>query len=398
MRTSGLAIFGVALLAVASHARAAGWAAGWLGPAVYPAAADYPVIVREYRNQTVRQTFRVAATGARLRVVLTNELGQAPLHVGAARVALSASDGSPLPGTERILSFSHRPGIIIPAGAPAYSDPVALAIPAGAEIEVSIFYPDSARPAAHLAPISISGPGDRTGEAHLDGAVDERGPALVSRLDVEATVTPPVIVALGDSITEGPAGRPGYHMSWPEQLGALLEYKTTLLNAGIGGNRLLHDGSSEGAAALARFDRDVVAAPGVREVVLLEGINDIGFGAQNIANHVNIADLVAADLQLIARAHEHGLRILAGTLIPFEGADYYTTEGERARQALNTFIRSGVFDGVIDFDQALRDPDHPSRLRPDYARPDHLHPSDAGFTEMASTALRAGVGRSVATP
>jgi lysophospholipase L1-like esterase len=196
------------------------------------------------------------------------------------------------------------------------------------------------------------------------------------------------LVTFGDSITEGVVSTPGAFRSWPDRLAERLSANTatrdwTVVNAGIGSNRLLHDTPSTNA--LSRFDRDVLAVPGVKAVIVLLGINDIQYSHRNAAEAVHPPDEIGAFRQLIDRAHAAGLKIYGATITPFEGSPDYTAEGEADRQALNAFIRSGAFDGVVDFDAALRDPARPTHLRGDTESNGHLHPNDAGYRIMGDS-------------
>jgi lysophospholipase L1-like esterase len=225
---------------------------------------------------------------------------------------------------------------------------------------------------------------------------------MVSRIDVSAPAPARTLIAFGDSITEGAASTPGAYMSWPDQLARLLAKSSaarcwSIVNAGISGNRLLHDG--RGPNALARFDRDVLSVPGVRAIVVLEGINDIGASAQ--AEHrdqeVSADAIIGSYREIVARAHARDIRVIGGTLLPFEGAVYFTAQGEAKRQTVNAWIRnSGVFDAVIDFDAAMRDPARLAHMTAAAQSSDNLHPHDAGYAIMAQTAapvvMRDGCG------
>jgi lysophospholipase L1-like esterase len=207
---------------------------------------------------------------------------------------------------------------------------------------------------------------------------------LLARLEVAAPSRTGSIVAFGDSITDGARSTVDMNARWPDVLARRLAAQrgngtTAVVNAGISGNRVLGDGA--GVSALARFDRDVLMQTGATHVIVMEGINDIGQARSNPSP--TAADLIAGHKQLIERAHARGLKIIGATLTPFEGAAYFTAEGETKRQALNEWIRkSGAYDGVIDFDQVTRDPAMPSRLNPLYDSGDHLHPADAGYKAM----------------
>jgi lysophospholipase L1-like esterase len=239
----------------------------------------------------------------------------------------------------------------------------------------------------------VSVPGNHTGATTFPVAATtayRRGDGLASASSfflgrIEVTANTGVVVAFGDSITDGTQSGLDANRRWPDLLAARLAAAGTRLsvvNGAIGGGRVLEDGV--GPNALARFDRDVLAQPGVRFVTVLEGINDIGAGGSNASP--SVADLIAGHRQFIDRAHAHGLRIFGATLTPFEGAAYYTQAGEAKRQALNDWIRkSGAYDAVLDFDAAVRDPARPSRTRPAFDSGDHLHPSPAGYQAIANS-------------
>jgi lysophospholipase L1-like esterase len=247
----------------------------------------------------------------------------------------------------------------------------------------------------------ISGPGDFTGKAEIPNAAAKMFWYYLAGAEVWTANQAGATVAFGDSITDGVGAKQGNYGGWPDLLARRLtgegSPKMALLNEGIGGNRILHDGA--GASALARFDRDVLSQPGVVNLIVLEGINDIGWPHMKPPSLPNSAtpkelpfageavsapDIIAGLQQLIERAHEHRIRVFGATLTPFEGADYYSAEGEAVRQAVNHWIRtSGAFGAAFDFDAAVRDPDHPAQLRENYHSGDHLHPSETGYRAMA---------------
>lgn len=348
---------------------------------------------REFADQTLRQVVHISMGGDTLRVRFSNELGRQPLVIGSARIAVSARGGAIVPGTSRPLTFGGRPSFTVPAGAPALSDPVALHVPPLTDLAVSLYLPDSTR-ATTFHPLAsqttyISTPGDHTDAVAMPTAATATHWFLLTGVSVQAPENAAAIVAFGNSITDGASSTVDANARWPDALARRLRAsgdigRLAVLNEGISGNRLLHD--SAGTGALARFGRDVLRRPGVRYVIVLLGINDIGFSATpGFHNEDVTADqIIAGQRQLIARAHELGLTIYGATLTPFEGADYFTSTGEVKRQAVNRWIRtSGEYDGVIDFDRALRDPDHPTRFAPAYDSGDHLHPGDAGYEAMA---------------
>jgi lysophospholipase L1-like esterase len=245
--------------------------------------------------------------------------------------------------------------------------------------------------------------GDFTRADHVETHAISEASTLLNAVLVPARADQRLIVALGDSLTDGDGSTVEADRSWPSALARRLNARVAgpevaIVNAGIAGNRLLADGfgiAALGSSALARFDRDVLTLPGMTHVVLLQGMNDLGFpgatlGGRPLAASLETptaADLIGAYRQLIARANARGIRIIGATLTPCEGVDvpnYYTASKEATRQTVNAWIRSsGAFDGVIDFDAVLRDPGHPSRIKAGYASPDHLHPNDAGYQAMA---------------
>ncbi|TGX55716.1 SGNH/GDSL hydrolase family protein [Sphingomonas gei] len=375
-----LALFLPASLALAGAAAPDRWQAAWVAPPIGWEPKSKGAYPDPIENQTVRQTIRIAAAGERIRIRLTNELGAEPLRIGAASVAIEG--GAPVP-----LRFSGAQSILIPTGAPAYSDPLPFPVSPGTQLVLSVYYPDKVTPAAHAQKVRLS-KGDTTRNAGQ--GTEARSAGLASSVEVPGTVRGRVLVAFGDSITEGAGASDSARTSWPAQVSAALAARRdarcwTVVNAGISGNRLLHDG--RGPNALARFDRDVLSVPGVTHVVLLEGINDIGAGKTNPAQAVSADQVIAAYRQLIDRGHARGLKVLGGTLLPFVGAAYQDAAGEAKRVTVNQWIRSsGAFDGVIDFDAATRDPAKRDRLVAGFEIGDHLHPNDAGYTAMARAA------------
>jgi lysophospholipase L1-like esterase len=388
MRKRVTIALGLALLAAAAQAETR-WIGAWGAPPIgyEPKARD--ALGRALRNDTVRQIVRVSAGGSAIRIRLSNELSDAKLRIGAASVARVAKDGSIVPGSLKALAFGGSASVIIPAGAPYLSDSLAYPVAAGEPLAISLFYPEESAPPAHAQMVDV-GSGDITLTA---GAATQRAraPGLVSGVSVSGTA-PRVLVAFGDSITEG-AGASA-DMSWPSQLGQLLGAAPrsrcwSIVNAGISGNRLLHDG--RGPNALTRFDRDVLAVPGVSHVVLLEGINDIGKirDPARLDQAVSAEQIISALHQLVDRAHARGVKVIVGTLLPYEGAAYADSEGEAKRTAVNGWIRSNarLFDGLIDFDTAMQEPGNPRVMRLPEQIGDHLHPNDVGYTAMARAAV-----------
>jgi lysophospholipase L1-like esterase len=387
-----LSVLVCALALTAFHAQAAGtkWIGSWgaspampmAGPANNPARGT-----ASFNNQTVTQIVRLSAGGPRLRLRLSNEYGPKPLQVGALRVVLVDTDGVAIAGSERAVSFSGAASALVPAGAPMLSDPVALPTKPLARLRVSLYLPaDSNGCTCHMTGqdlISIA-PGDATQSPPppAKGAGDYR--AFLTEVDVESAASAgPVIATFGDSITDGYRSTDGSNHRWPDRLAErLLAAKTpfAVVNTAISGNRVLSEQLPIfGQNALSRFDRDVLSVPGVTHVTVLEGVNDLGMTKPTPA----AADLIAGYRQLIARAHAHGLKIIAATVLPYGGATYYSAAGEAERQKINAWIRTGhEFDGVIDFDAAMRDPADPTKMRAEWQSGDWLHPNDAGYRVM----------------
>ena len=366
-------------------------AAGAAGPA--PAAgrgtgpAPAPLTLN---NQTIRQIVHVSAGGSRVSVVLSNVFGTTPIDVGAAHIALRATESTVQPQTVKPLTVNGNSRFAILPGAVTVSDPVDLTVPPAADLAIDLYFPGEV--GAGPSPLTVHNAAWQTNYVMTTGnnsgvvapAVVAR-PAqwiLLSRVEVVAPRNASTIVLFGDSITDGSRSTPDTNSRWPDVLARRLiaqQKAVGISNQGIGGNRLLGDGA--GVSALARFDRDVLLQTGATHVVVLEGINDIGVARSNPSPSAQ--DLIGAHKQLIERARAQGLKIIGATLTPFEGAAYFTPEGEAKRQALNEFIRtSGLYDGVIDFDRITRDPAAPTKFNPLYDSGDHLHPSDAGYKAM----------------
>lgn len=342
-------------------------------------------------NQTLRQIVRASIGGSKVRIVLSNAFGTAPVEIGGASVALRDKDSSIQPATAKPLLFGGSPTASILAGATLVSDPVDLMVAPLADLAIDLFVPGDlgvgpSPVTTHNGALQtnyISEPGNHVGEAAMTAALRPGAWFLIGRVEVVAPANTLAVVAFGDSITDGSRSTSDMNARWPDVLARRLAARkgpgVAVLNAGIGGNRVLGDGA--GVSALARFDKDVLMQTGVTHVVVMEGINDIGIARSNPTP--SAADLIAGHKQLIARAHARGLKIFGATLTPYEGAAYFTPEGEAKRQALNEWIRtSGAYDGVIDMDKATRDPAAPTRFLPAYDSGDHLHPGDAGYKAM----------------
>jgi lysophospholipase L1-like esterase len=336
----------------------------------------------------------ISLGGSAVRIQLTNEFGTEPLVVGAANIAVSAGGGSVQTDSDHPLTFNGRPTVEIPAGAFVVSDPVTMKAEPLTDLVVSVYLPEqqvkntSCHTAGHSTNYVLRG------NAAAAPTADNSSPitswCFVKGIDVSTNSSDhaAAIVTLGDSITDGALSTPNANRRWPDVLAARLQAdKRTshigVLNQGIGGNRLLHDGY--GPSALARFDRDVISQSGVKYLIIVEGINDIG----RLANPHEQGDIITADdlifglSQLVTRAHQHGIKVFGATLTPYMHTGYSSAAGEQVRQAYNQWIRtSGVFDGVIDFDKITQDPAHPESFLPAYDSGDNLHPKDAGYKAM----------------
>lgn len=368
------------------------WVGAWTASPAPPAGLGLTVT-----NQTIRQIVHPSIGGRRLRIRLANTFGTAPLPIDAVAVA-RVRGGTVGAATNRLVTFDGAGATTIPVGAEAVSDPVDVGLRAGDDLMVSFYV------AATAGPLTFHRFASATTYATVRGnhVADESMGAFWFRstsffvldgVEVSAPRRVHAIVALGDSITDGVGSTIDADHRYPDFLAARLRgagRRVAVLDAGIGGNRVLTDTGAAGVKALDRFDRDVLGQHGVRTVILLEGINDVGFSQVPLdvcAFCVDVTpDAIAAgDAELIARAHDHGLRIVGGTLLPFAGAFDYGDRPEAKRQALNDWIRHrSAFDGVVDFDAVMGDPADPLRLRPDYDSGDHLHPNDAGYAAMAA--------------
>jgi lysophospholipase L1-like esterase len=336
---------------------------------------------------------RTSVSGRRVRVRLSNEFGKEPLVIGAAHIAIRSKGGAIVPASDRALTFSGQPSITIPPGAEVISDPADLDVLELADLAISVYVPDKADMSTQhitgLHPIYVAGPGDFTGKAEITDVSKQEAWYWLAGVDVTASKDAGAVVTFGDSITDGARSTVDGNDTWPSELARQLlaghghHAELAVLNAGISGNRILHD--VIGDNALRRFDIDVLAQPGVKYMIVLLGINDIGFSNTPLGpNQAVSADEIIAGLrQIIERAHVHGIAVFGGTLTPFEGAMYYSPDSETKREAVNNWIRTGgAFDGVVDFEAAVRDPAHPTKVLPAYDSGDHLHPSDAGYKAM----------------
>lgn len=375
------------------------WAAAPATP--FPPSEEFQTKEITLNNQTVRQIVHTSIGGDQVRVRLTNLFGEQPLQIGAAHIALRDADDAIVPDSDRVLTFSGLPSIAIPAGALVLSDPVSLDVPAQGDLAISLYFPDALTASTAHAFSSqtnyISQGGNASAATVFPTAEEMQSWIYLAGVDVQAAEPTTAIVTLGDSITDGFGSTPDTNQRWPDQLANRLVADASLppmgvLNMGIGGNRLLHNSGGVfaggfGESALTRLDRDVLAQPNVSHLIVFEGINDIGlpnFGSPD--EGVSAQEMIGALRQIVERVHERGILVYGATLTPFEGAVYFTPEGEAMRQEVNAWIRdSGAFDAVLDFDAVVQDPAQPSKLLAAYDSGDALHINDAGYAAMAES-------------
>ncbi len=400
LRSKLLAVVLLSGVTMPLTAQSTHWVGTW-GTASYPnrnvsPAATTPPVKElgpiASSDETLRQIVHLSIGGTAVRVVFSNEYGTSPLVVGAASIAVTATPGGVRPDTLRGLQFGGKSGITIPTGASVLSDPVEMKVEPLSDLAVSLYLPAQAIPNltehTNAVQTNLRAAGNEVLQQRLEGATPFFGYAFLKSVQVAAPANAAAIVAFGDSITDGAHVTRDSNNRWPDELARRLQAngKTRnlgVLNEGIGGNRVLHDGT--GANALARVGRDAFDQPGVRYLILLEAINDIGRAYQSAGPQdvVSAADLIVAYQQVIERAHEHGIKVIGATLTPYLGAGYASSAGEEVRVAVNAWIRTpGHFDGVIDFDAAVRDPANPTVFLPAAEHGDHLHPSDTGYKMM----------------
>lgn len=371
------------------------WSTTWGTSETVPA-ANSPV----FKNQTLRLIVRATARGDKVRIKLTNVFGNRPLSIGSASVGLQESGAIVVAGSNRTLTFGSRPSIIIPAGAYVLSDAVPLTVSAQQLLAVSFFIAGDSGPVS-MHPLAlqtsfVSTPGDFA--ARNDGGPFQNAilnwPYLAA-VEVSSAAVSHSIVAFGDSITDGYQSTAGANHRWPDYLSdrlTALHRNIGVVNEGIGGNRIWHDALPErlvfGPNGLSRFDRDATTVTGATHIVALLGINDIGHAKPTVhpEEQVSAEEIIVGLKQFVLRAHSHGIRIIGGTLTPYEGAAYFDAQGEEKREQVNAWIRTTKdLDGIIDFDAAIRDPAVPTRIKAPYDSGDHLHPSDAGYEAMAAS-------------
>ena len=395
-----LPLAAVALALLASPAQAE-WVASWTAAPHAPLGTEGPFAAASYDNVTLTQVIRVSEGGERLRVRFSNRYGPHALKIGAARIALIDAEGKEVPGSGRSLTFGGEGGAVIPRGAPFVSDAVALDVPDLARMKVELYLPEDTGPCTcHLTGVdelAVSPPGNFVGQA-FEPVSKAQHRAFLSVVELFSPESPGTIVAYGDSITDGVGATPGANRRWPDVLADRLQAagrEWAVANQAISGNRVLSPGMGE--SALARFDEDVLSLPGVKYLIVFEGVNDIGqrYGVRgpNQPNfpgldqpEIDVAQMIAGYRQLIARAHAKGIKVIGSPIGPYKGASYWSEQGEAARQAINDWIvNGGAFDAVVRFDTAFADPEEPAQMRAGYHIGDFLHGSDAGLRAVGES-------------
>jgi lysophospholipase L1-like esterase len=379
----------ISATAQAQNASSENWVASW-------GCAPGFAIGQELSDQTLRQFVRLSVGGERVRIRLSNETGSQPLVIAAAHLAVAGREkGSIEPLSDRILTFAGSPTITVSPGSLVLSDAVDLEVQPLTKLAISLYITrDTGLSVMHLVGQEtgyLSTSGNQVGQTTIPNptAVAER--YFLTRVEVSSLEDSGAVVALGDSITDGRGSTPDADRRWPDRLAERLNergLRLGVVNAGISGNRILHDLPEMvcGPSALSRFDRDVLSVPGAKFLIILEGVNDFTHPAGNNLPEqaVTPEQIIGGLKQLIARAHSNHLKVFGATLLPGEGEPEYTAQTETARTTVNQWIRtSHIFDGVIDFESVVQDPQHPTRLRPDYDSGDHVHPNDTGYRAMA---------------
>lgn len=351
------------------------WAPLWVASPAPPRFDGTPEAPLSFDDQTVRQDIRVGAAASGLRLRVSNEVGEDVLSIGA--MTLAGPDG-----VARPVTFGGLTAVDLPAGQVLLSDPLGVRVAAFEVVTVQTWLPGPTRGAVRRTPVRL---GDGRTDVPADAPLTRRQ-SVISAIYGVSDRAPVVVVALGDSITEGATSTLGADADWPSvlarRLHAVCPGGYVVLNAGISGNQIIRHGRSP--SALMRLDRDVLSLPGVDFVILIEGINDIRHAGDPSRPGLDAGLVILGYRQIVDRLDPHGIRVLGGTVTAFQDSERYDVRSADARRALNAFIREeGVFAGVVDFDAATRDPERPEAMRADFSRDDRLHPNDAGYRAMA---------------
>ncbi len=389
-----------------SEAKPPGWSAGWTASMQRPSIGFEPNWSEDgFSHQSLRQIVRVTAGGSAVRIRVSNRYGPSPLELSGAAIARAGSGASVRPGSSHPLTFGRRSAVVVRAGGEVVSDAARLRVDPLESLTVTLYFRGTTGPATFHAQAFASSHRaagdhrrDATGAAFTETT---RSWYFLSGVEVlTSRVRPGSVVTFGDSITDGFGSSPDRDNRFADELAerlVALGRPRPVLNAGIGGNLVLNDSAWYGDRASTRFGHDVLDQAGVRTVIVLLGVNDIGFSESDTPTYkpnpdLPVADIIAGHRRLIRQAHARGIRVVGSTLLPMKGSDHDSPRAEAKRDALNTWIRtSGEYDAVADLDRALRSPSDPDRLRPAYDSGDHLHPNDAGYRAMAGAVDVAGL-------
>ncbi|KFN04559.1 SGNH/GDSL hydrolase family protein [Bacillus clarus] len=377
-----------------------GWVTTWNASPEPTWGADIPLPTKlpaKIENQTIRQVAKISLGGNQIRISFSNEYGKEPLTIGEAHVALTDNGSNIVKNTDRKLTFGGKTSVVIPAGASIVSDSVPFKVNAQTKVSISLYLPKTTTPTTFhwdARQTTYIGKGNVSSATRMKADSTTDASMYVTGISVHAPTNNGTVVAIGDSITDGDGATVDADTRWTNFLAErLVSQKVSVINAGISGNRLLRDGM--GVSVLSRFNRDVLSQPNVKSVIVLIGINDIswpGTGFAPTETRPKFDELVAGYRQLIAQAHARHIKVIGLTLTPFEGAlsgtnldNYYSKDKEELRQKVNSWIRSGEFDSVVDLDAIMKDPEHPTRLLAKYDSGDHLHPGDVGNKVIADS-------------
>lgn len=378
-----------------------GWTATWAASPMAPTSLLPNQAVKGFDNQTVRNIIFTSIGGSELRVRLSNAFGRVPVRVARTSVSLPLSGSLVAPGTEHHVFFGGNISVTLPPGGEVVSDPVPMTTTALEELVVDVWLKTATGPATYhyeAGQTSYVATGDMCGDPSMGATVSLPSWYFVDGVDVRGSggQQPGAVVAFGDSITDGHGSQVGANDRWPNDLARRLDARLGsqapgVIDEGIDGNRVLSPSACFGPSALARMRRDVLGQPGARWVLVLEGINDIGFsqepdkGCTKPNTNITAAQLIEGYRMLITEAHAQRLKIIGCTITPFKGSSYWSPAGEAKREAVNNWIRtSGAFDAVVDFARAVQNPIAPQYLNPAYNSGDNLHPNDAGYRAMAN--------------
>ena len=382
------AALGVSPVLAKSSGKQKLWVGTWAASPLLDGRAKMAQDAFPASGATLREVVHVSMGGEMVRVRFSNLYGNGPLVIGAVEIAQALKGGAIAAGSGKALTFHGQPSVSIPAGALAVSDPAPFPLAPLSDLTVSFYLPTPSGPVTQHQlgnATSYQAAGNVVGSATLEAPKTLTSWDYLNGVDILASGDAGAVVTIGDSITDGARSTIDTNQRWPDELARRLQadpkYRNlSVLNEGISGNKILLDGA--GPSALARFDRDVIAQSGVKYLLILEGINDIG-RLKTVPDGTTAAELIFALDQMVARAHAHGIAVIGCTLTPYHGAGYYTDAGEAIRKAVNQWIRTGgVVDGFVDLEAAVNDPEHPDTFLPANDPGDHLHPNDGGYKKM----------------